>query len=1362
LPEAVHSLTDVFEHTCDQSPESVSVVVGSADLTYAELDRRANQLAHLLIRRGVSEGSRVGILLGRSVDTYVALLGVLKAGAAYVPLDPLFPADRVAHIAADAALRALVTTSSSREVTAGLSCGVLELDRVEVEAELLAQPTRRADVDIDPSSLCYVIYTSGSTGKPKGVAVSHANIVNFLRVATPIYGVTSADRVYQGMSISFDFHLEEMWPAWVAGATLVAGPTDSRRFGQGLTDFLVENRITVFCSVPTLLTTLESDPETVRCLLVSGEAMPADLVRRWWRPERRILNCYGPTETTVSSSCCELLPDRPVTLGKPFPTYTFYVLDDDLRPVDDGDVGEICIGGPGTAVGYLNRPELTAERFIANPIPSQRTAVPRIYRTGDLGRSTPSGEFEYLGRIDTQVKIRGYRIELGEIEQVIREDEAVENAVVATLERDGIVQDLVGYITVYNHAMPGGEAELRDRLHASLRRRLPPYMIPSFVEVLDVFPLLAADKVNRAALPPPVSAPLGSRSGGHVPAETPIEADLAAVWAEILSLPQVSVEDDFFCDLGGHSLTAARLISRLRQQPRLSGLAMGDIYANPTVRSLALFVEADLAPPAAEETPAPPGRRRRPGAGTAGTPCAPGRRRRPGSPPSTVSESRPPLLHSSARVWACGAAQAILIMLWLLLWAPPGLLLIYAIVLFEASLAVPIVGLPPAVADLLADPTMAETIGIFITWLLWILANLFLFPVLVSRLVMRGVRPGWYPLWGITYLRFWFYGRASGLAPLAMLSGTPFESGYYRLLGAKIGRRSQLASSTIALPMFLELGDGVSINHGAIVQPFVIESGWLRLAPIKMGTGSFLGCGSMVLAGAEIGDGASVGDKSLVHADARIPAGEHWAGSPIKRLNAASPLLESMAERADYRRWTISVLSGYVGGMVLLTMLPLGAIVPSAAIVGSTTIGHGLLWGIASVFVAGPLFVFVTCVLLILAKRAVLPRVQPGIYPARGWFGVREWLSKNIVGLSLGLVRTIYCTLYVIPFLRGLGMRIGRWCEIAVPSFIDPDLTVTGDQTFLAGGIVIAPPVYHHGCVALNLAEMGRRSFLGNVALLPGTSRMGDNSLLGVHSVAPTRIDPETTWLGSPAIFFPRRQESQQFADKLTYTPTPAMIAVRLALEIFRVTLPAIIGGTSTLLSLWITIKLLGIFPPLTLLLVLPVIALGLGFATALEVVLLKWLIIGRYRPRTEPYWGTWVRATELITGLFETIAAPTVVTPFAGTPLLPPILRLFGTHVGRRVYITTSGGTEFDLISIGDDAVIADGAITQTHLFEDRVMKMSRVEVGAGATVGASSIVLYDATVEPGASLESLSLVMKGETLPAAGRWRGIPARRV
>jgi non-ribosomal peptide synthetase-like protein len=1328
-PQQVQVLPQCFEYTCDRSPGRIAVVVGRSQITYAELDARANQLAHLLRERGVTAESPVGILLGRSEDTYVALLGTLKAGAAYVPLDLSFPADRLRYIAEDAGLKEIITTSAAREVTRDLPCTVLDLD--EVRGDLAVQPTHRPGIDIDPSSLCYVIYTSGSTGKPKGVAISHASIVNFLRVATPIYGVTSEDRVYQGMSISFDFHLEEMWPAWVAGAALIAGPTDSDRFGQGLTRFLTENQVTIFCSVPTLLTTMESTPETVRCLLVSGEAMPEDLVRQWSRPGRRILNCYGPTETTVSSSCAELRPGRPVTLGVPFPSYEFYVLDNQQRPVGSGEIGEICIGGPGVAVGYLNRPELTAERFVPNPVAGDRARVPRIYRTGDLGRRTPEGEFEYLGRIDTQVKVRGYRIELGEIEQIIREDPAVENAAVVTAERDGVVQDLIGYVTVHDEAGDGTAAAdsdgLRERLHATLRRRLPAYMIPSFIEVLDHFPLLAAGKVDRARLPAPVSAPLGSGAGTHVPAQTTLEADIARTWGEILRSGEVSVEADFFCDLGGHSMTAAQVISALRQRPGLESLSMRDLYDHPTVRSLAGYAEATLAVVNPEE-----------------------------AADSAAAEQPAPLRHSDLRVLSCGAVQLIILYLWLLLVGTPALILGYAVQqrfhIFPMDL--PHTGLVAAAASLGIIPLALIAFA-------WYMILGSLLPILGSRVVMRGIQPGWYPLWGLTYLRFWFLRLVVARAPVALFAGSPLLPRYLRLLGAKVGKHCYVGTGLISVPSLVEIGDGTSIGFGTRVQPYAVRDGWLRLAPIRIGAGSFVGSNSLILPGADIGDAASAGDQSLVHADHRIPSGEHWAGSPIARLKTVPPLLETMAERADDQPWRAPVLFGYAAASVLLRLLPWVMIAPGALLMLYVTTTWGIAWGLGSALIDAPLYVLLSCALLVIAKRAALRRPEPGIYPLRGSFGLRQWFSNHIVLMSVTMLSGVYCTLYAIPFLRRLGLRLGRWSEVATPAFIDPDMTVIGDQSFLAGGVVTAPGTCHRGHIALATAEMGTLSFLGNEALLPGASRMGDNSLLGVFSVPPARpMDPETTWLGSPAFFLPRREPSKQYPAKYIDQPTPGLIAGRLGIEYFRVALPELILLVTGLLGLYILTIQAKLVAPLVLLAIQPAVGWGLALADTLVVVLLKWIIMGRYRPRTEPYWGLWVRGTELITGLFEAVAVRSLLGFLMGTPWAAPVLRMFGTHIGRRVWLDSTALTEFDLVHIGDDAAIGELGDMLTHLFEDRVMKMSHVRIGAGATVGSRAVVLYDAEVGAGGFLDAYSLVMKGEVLPPGSRWRGIPAR--
>ncbi|MGW2866247.1 Pls/PosA family non-ribosomal peptide synthetase [Streptomyces sp. NPDC001205] len=1309
------SLAEIFEQSCDRCPDSIALVCGTDRLTYAALDARANQLAHLLLERGVGEGTTVGLLLDRSVELYVSLLGVLKAGAAYVPLDPTFPADRVAFVAGDAGLTDLVTTSRLRAHTAEVEGQVLAVD--DPEHELARRPSTRPGVCPDPSSPAYVIYTSGTTGRPKGVAISQGSIVNFLHVVAPIYAVGPHDRVYQGLSIAFDFSIEEIWPAWMAGATLVAGPGDERRVGRGLAEFLDEHAITVLCCVPTLLTTLDGELPALRSLLVSGEACPAGLVKRWSRPGRRILNAYGPTETTVTATCGELHPHRNVTIGTPLPTYRVYILDERLLPVPHGESGEICVGGPGVAIGYVNRPELTAERFIANPVTEDRALAPRLYRTGDRGRFTANGEIEYGGRVDTQVKIRGYRVELGEIEEVLREDRAVENAVVTPLERDGTVQDLVGYVTL--GPGPGhDEGVLRERLHASLRRRLPSYMIPSFVEVLPAFPLLAADKVDRKALPAPVSPPLGRGARPTVAPGTPLERRLADAWCEALGTDRISVTDDFFCDLGGHSMTAARLVSLLRQQPSLREVAMGDLYTHPTVRGLAALVESrTAAAPAAEE--------------------------------------ETPLRHSTARVRRCGLAQLAGLYAWLLLLGLPAVLLLYRLC---AWLEVPVRGVAPGrIIDRLCHLDTAWFVVLDAGWLAFSATVL---PVLGARLLMAGVRPGRYPLWGVTYWRFWLCTKVLALSPVAVLAGSPLLAPYLRLLGARVGRGCHL-SSPPALPRFVEIGDGTSIGYGARVHPYAVEHGRLRLAPVRFGAGSFLGTNSVVLPGACVGEKATVAEQSLIAAGQIVPTGEHWAGSPAARQEGPPPVLADMAAHRAPARWPLGVLAGYGVAAVLLMLAPLMVVAPSTALVSWTIAQYGGMWGIASTAAAGPLVAVTTCVLVWAVKRVLLPRVRAGIHAERGGFGLRKWIGDAMMTLSLTMTHALYSTLYLVPFLRALGARTGRWSEVATVSFVDPDMLVVGERSFVADIAVVAPAVFHQGRIAVAPGEVGARSFVGNGALVPGNARLGDNALLGVHSLAPARpIEPETTWLGSPALFLPRREQSPDFPARLTFDPGRGLIAARLFIEFFRVTLPATIGGLSGLAGLYLAVQLARGTGPLAVFLLGPALLLGAGTAATLAVVVLKWLVIGRYRARTEALWSVWVRRTELITGLFENLVVPALLGFLTGTPLMPAVLRLFGARVGRRVWLHTTYLTEFDLVEVGDDAAVGEFTSLQTHLFEDRVMKMSAVKIGAGSSVGARSVVLYGAKVGEGARLDAMSLVMKGESLPPRSRWRGIPAR--
>ena len=427
-------LSDVLEEACRRHADLIAVSVVGADVSYRELNARANQMARVFMRHGVRPGDRVAVLLDRGVDAYVALFALLKAGAAYVPLDANHPADRIRFILSDAGATLAVDPSRGSPTASPMAMfrrSILDGLRGEA-AELDDAPLAAHAADAD--ALCYVLYTSGTTGRPKGVAIAHPSICNFVRVAAERYGFGPGDRVYQGMSVAFDFSIEEIWVPLVAGATLVPNTAATSLFGEELADFLESRAVTCFCCVPTLLASIERELPKLRILLIGGEACPPALVKRWSRPGRTLLNSYGPTETTVTATLGVMTPDRPVTIGRPLPTYSIVILDARQdRAVEFGEAGEIGIAGVGVAEGYLNRPELTQAKFIGDFLALPNNPSGRIYRTGDLGRINEDGEIEYLGRIDTQIKLRGYRIELTEIESVLLEIPEIAQVVVDDL-----------------------------------------------------------------------------------------------------------------------------------------------------------------------------------------------------------------------------------------------------------------------------------------------------------------------------------------------------------------------------------------------------------------------------------------------------------------------------------------------------------------------------------------------------------------------------------------------------------------------------------------------------------------------------------------------------------------------------------------------------------------------------------------------------------------------------------------------------------------------------------------------------------------------------------------------------------------
>ncbi|WP_431041736.1 non-ribosomal peptide synthase/polyketide synthase [Streptomyces sp. P1-3] len=580
---APSTVTELFEAQATQAPDAVAVVADGTELSYGELDARANRLAYHLIGQGVGPESLVAVVLERGVELMVALLGVLKAGAAYLPVDPSYPAERVAHMLDDA--RPVVVLGATGTVEAvPASVAVTLVDSPETAAALANAPV--AGVEQGANSLAhpaYVIYTSGSTGRPKGVVVTHGGFANMRAAAMARFGAGAGSRVAQFASLSFDNFCLEWSLALTSGATLVVVPGE-RRLGQELAGFFAEQQITHATLPPAVLAGLEPSSVAEGVVLeVGGEACSPELVKRW-SAGRVLFNTYGPTETTVDAAVWRCTPGaQEVAIGSPVGNARAYVMDEFLAPVPVGAVGELYLAGAGLARGYLNRPSLTAERFVPCPF---GTAGERMYRTGDLVRWNADGQLVFVGRADEQVKVRGFRIELGEVQAAVAAHPQVAQAAVIARE------DIPGEKRLVAYVVPGEGAnsdELPLAICEAVAALLPAHMVPSAVVVLDALPLTPNGKLDRKALPAPEYTSGSSRGPSTVQEEI-----LSGVFAEVLGVDGVGVDDDFFA-LGGHSLLAVRLMSRVRSVLGVE-LSLRALFEAPTVARLAARIgEADRA-----------------------------------------------------------------------------------------------------------------------------------------------------------------------------------------------------------------------------------------------------------------------------------------------------------------------------------------------------------------------------------------------------------------------------------------------------------------------------------------------------------------------------------------------------------------------------------------------------------------------------------------------------------------------------------------------------------------------------------------------------------------------------------------------
>ncbi len=602
FPEEI-TVPELFEKQVAATPDAVALVFEGREMTFRELNRRANQVAHALRKMKVAPDTLVGICMEPCLEMVVAIHGVLKAGAAYVPFDPSNPADRLKYLVDDARVPVVLAQARHAGIIPEKSATVFCLDRDwdAFEQESAENPERVAK----GRNLAYVIYTSGSTGQPKGVMISHTAICNHLFWFQREFPLSEKDRILQKTVFSFDASVWEFLAPPCFGARLYLARPEAHRDPEQLTAFIAANQITFLQLVPSQLAALVQEPGLAQCrclrrITCGGEALAAEVARKCKAllPDTVLANQYGPTEATIDATCHVWTGNEPdygiVTIGKPIANAQAYILDPQFQPVPVGVAGELCIGGRGLARGYWNRPELTAEKFV--PHPFSKDPDDRIYRTGDLARYLPDGNIAFIGRLDHQVKLRGFRIELGEIETALRQLPNVREAVVVVRDEPNGNRRLAGYIVPVQEPPP--EA---SKVRAALRQKLPDYMVPAVIVPLKALPLTPNLKVDRAALPAPEET--GFDEPTRVAPQTPIQETLAAIWREVLGVGSVGIHDNFF-ELGGHSLLATQVVSRIRKHGH-DAVNLRDLFEAPTIADLSAIIEKQPATgTAAAATPA--------------------------------------------------------------------------------------------------------------------------------------------------------------------------------------------------------------------------------------------------------------------------------------------------------------------------------------------------------------------------------------------------------------------------------------------------------------------------------------------------------------------------------------------------------------------------------------------------------------------------------------------------------------------------------------------------------------------------------------------------------------------------------------
>ncbi|MEM7620065.1 MAG: Pls/PosA family non-ribosomal peptide synthetase [Pseudomonadota bacterium] len=1315
--EKIECLHHIFEHQASIYPCRKALECADRSLSYSDVEALTNKMAHALREQGVKRGTFVGICLDRSEWSVISILATLKAGAAYVPIEPSLPDDRMRYISEQSEFTLIITDGNNdKRVSEVCEKPTVMLEDFQKSAQRYSSEKVAQDDQLAQSDdICYVLFTSGTTGRPKGVVTEHRNCVHFVNAFNEVCHTTQDDRIFQGFALGFDGSVEEMWMAFSNGATLVCGDKTTPRFGADLGQTLDELDITFFSTVPTLLSTLPQDLPKLRQLVVSGEACHPDIVERWAIPERVMLNVYGPTEATVNTTASRLERGKPVTIGRPLAGYNIHILDSDLKPVALGEKGELYVSGPSISRGYLKQQDLTSQTYINWKPDGHKEGkrvvssdAVRLYKTGDLVRWNESGELEFFGRIDSQVKLRGFRIELTEIEQVLIERANI-SAVTVQVREHNSIKTLVAYVLLNENV----KSLDRSATLAELRDKLPHYMVPSFLEVLEEFPRLASGKVDKKRLPEP-KAPLIAEVQTSKDDLTDLEKAIASVWEKHFGIPNIGPEQDFFTDLGGHSLLAAQVASTLFNTLN-EKISVRDIYVNPSIRQLADALELRKIEEENIDFDAAP-KQLKPKRINAALPLSP--------------------------AWVCSTIT---------------IQVIYFLTIIPVLMIPSIYILPLALQSLkqqsyLAELAILSGVLFFSTWLALIVMTI------VAKWILIGkFRAGRYPMWGGFYIRWWVVSRLQQLSNLTAFNGTPLAPLIWRLMGAKVGRRCSLNASLVYAWDCIEIGDDVSIGVDTQLPGLRVESGYLIIGDIKIGSQCFIGNHSVLGLKVEMQKGARLDDQSFLSDYGVIPKRQSYRGSPAKP--GEIPISEYQPYKPGIIRLTLFSIVQIFAGIVTAGVVLAPVFLAAWAIAVLVTHFSALIW-LPAFVISVPLTLFIFTLWAAGCRKVVQPNVHLGVYKLYSRQYLQHWLSDVIMQLIKTVGLSIFTTLYLPPMMRLLGAELGRHTEMSTVWRVNPELLKAGDGVFFADGCMVGSSRIYQGRFELAMNEIGDRSFIGNSAILSAGNCVGNDCLLGVLSATPDQskaIPDQTDWLGSPGFRLPNRQKVSCFSQELTYAPTKKLYYQRAIIDGLRVLLPGYILGVFAILSLLSTLALYEAYGLWAASTVLPMMTwFAMAFCIG-STVMLKWCIMGRFKPVVVPLWSQYVWWNELVNGVYECLMAPWIKN-FYGTPFASVLLRLMGCKIGKYCYIETDLFSEFDLVNIGNHVSLNAGAVVQNHLFEDRIMKSSYVKVHDGCVIGNMSVILYDSVMQKDAVLSPMSLLMKGETMPKQCRWHGIP----